>query len=46
MFFVSMQRKRKRQCSLLLLGTGSGDVMALDVAAGELKWKISDCHPG
>ncbi|XP_023515262.1 WD repeat-containing protein 43 [Cucurbita pepo subsp. pepo] len=43
---LEKKRKRKRQCSLLLLGTGSGDVMALDVAAGELKWKISDCHPG
>ncbi|XP_038876234.1 WD repeat-containing protein 43 [Benincasa hispida] len=43
---LEKKRKRKRQCSLLLLGTGSGDVLALDVAAGELKWKISDCHPG
>uniref|UniRef100_A0A9I9DNZ2 Small-subunit processome Utp12 domain-containing protein n=1 Tax=Cucumis melo TaxID=3656 RepID=A0A9I9DNZ2_CUCME len=43
---LEKKRKRKRQCLLLLLGTGSGDVLALDVAAGELKWKISDCHPG
>jgi U3 small nucleolar RNA-associated protein 5 len=29
-----------------VLGTGSGDVLALDVAAGHWKWKVSDCHPG
>jgi U3 small nucleolar RNA-associated protein 5 len=29
-----------------VLGTGSGDVLALDVSAGELKWKVNDCHPG
>lgn len=29
-----------------MLGTGSGDVLALDVAAGHWKWKVSDCHPG
>lgn len=29
-----------------MLGTGSGDVLALDVAAGQWKWRISDCHPG
>ncbi|KAE8690448.1 hypothetical protein F3Y22_tig00110895pilonHSYRG00462 [Hibiscus syriacus] len=32
--------------SLLVLGTGSGDVLALDVSAGQLKWKFSGCHPG
>lgn len=31
---------------MLVLGTGGGDVLALDVSAGQLKWKISDCHPG
>jgi len=31
---------------LLLLGTGSGDVLALDVSAGQLSWKINDGHPG
>jgi U3 small nucleolar RNA-associated protein 5 len=31
---------------LLVLGTGSGDVLALDVSAGQLKWSVSDCHPG
>ena len=30
------KEKRKLQCSLLMLGTGSGDVLTLDVAAGEL----------
>ncbi|EXC39743.1 WD repeat-containing protein 43 [Morus notabilis] len=40
------QKKRKLGSSLLILGTGSGDVLALDVSAGQLKWRVSDCHPG
>ncbi|XP_004508181.1 uncharacterized protein [Cicer arietinum] len=46
--WLSFERKRKRKhsSSLLVLGTGSGDVLALDVSAGELAWKINDCHPG
>jgi len=31
---------------MLVLGTGSGDVLALDVDAGQLSWRITDCHPG
>ncbi|GAV64178.1 WD40 domain-containing protein/Utp12 domain-containing protein [Cephalotus follicularis] len=48
MKWLSLERKRKRKLgsSLLALGTGSGDVLALDVSAGQLKWRISDCHPG
>lgn len=41
-----MQKKRKIGNSLLILGTGSGDVLAVDVSAGQLKWRVSDCHPG
>lgn len=41
-----LQKKRKLGTSLLVLGTGGGDVLALDVASGQLKWRISDCHPG
>ncbi|KAK7363533.1 hypothetical protein VNO77_05679 [Canavalia gladiata] len=46
--WLSFERKRKRKhvSSLLVLGTGSGDVLALDVSAGQLNWRISDCHPG
>lgn len=29
-----------------MLGTGGGDVLALAVSAGQLKWRLSDCHPG
>ncbi|RCV45210.1 hypothetical protein SEVIR_9G439100v4 [Setaria viridis] len=43
---LSSKKKRKAGSSLLVLGTGSGDVLALDVAAGQWKWKVSDCHPG
>lgn len=41
-----LQKKRKLGTSILVLGTGGGDVLALDVASGQLKWRISDCHPG
>ncbi|PPS18847.1 hypothetical protein GOBAR_AA01722 [Gossypium barbadense] len=48
MKWLSFDKKKKRKLgsSLLILGTGSGDVLALDVSAGQLKWKVSDCHPG
>ncbi|KAH0697992.1 hypothetical protein KY290_015806 [Solanum tuberosum] len=48
MKWLSCDRKKKRKIgtSLLVLGTGSGDVLALDVSAGHLKWRFSDCHPG
>ncbi|XP_059647451.1 uncharacterized protein LOC132293828 [Cornus florida] len=48
MKWLSLDKKKKRKLgsSLLVLGTGSGDVLALDVSAGQLKWRVSDCHPG
>ncbi|XWS14136.1 hypothetical protein CRYUN_Cryun36dG0097500 [Craigia yunnanensis] len=48
MKWLSFDKKKKRKLgsSLLVLGTGSGDVLALDVSAGQLKWRVSDCHPG
>ncbi|XP_057537989.1 uncharacterized protein LOC130815515 [Amaranthus tricolor] len=48
MKWVSFNKKKKRKLdtSLLVLGTGSGDLLALDVSAGQLKWKSNDCHPG
>ncbi|XP_037491320.1 WD repeat-containing protein 43 isoform X2 [Jatropha curcas] len=48
MKWLSLDRKKKRKLasSLLILGTGSGDVLALDVSAGQLKWRVNDCHPG
>lgn len=48
MKWLSLDRKKKRRLgySLLVLGTGSGDVLAIDVSAGQLKWRASDCHPG
>ncbi|KAL2338994.1 hypothetical protein Fmac_013440 [Flemingia macrophylla] len=45
-FSFERKRKRKHASSLLLLGTGGGDLLALDVAAGQLSWRITDCHPG
>lgn len=39
-------KKKKAGPSLLVLGTGSGDVLALDIAAGQLRWRVNDCHPG
>ncbi|XP_007035680.2 PREDICTED: WD repeat-containing protein 43 isoform X2 [Theobroma cacao] len=48
MKWLSFDKKKKRKLasSLLILGTGSGDLLALDVSAGQLKWRVSDCHPG
>ncbi|KAJ4969451.1 hypothetical protein NE237_016152 [Protea cynaroides] len=48
MKWLHLEKKRKREAgfSLLVLGTGSGDILALDVSAGQLKWRVSDCHPG
>lgn len=48
MKWVQLPSKKKRKAgnSLLVLGTGSGDVLALDVAAGHWKWRVCDCHPG
>lgn len=45
-FSLEKKKKRKLGSSLLLLGTGGGDVLALDVSAGQLKWRINNCHPG
>lgn len=48
MKWLSLDKKKKRKLgsSLLVLGTGSGDVLALDVSAGQVKWSINNCHPG
>ncbi|PQQ21460.1 uncharacterized protein Pyn_04627 [Prunus yedoensis var. nudiflora] len=48
MKWFSSERKKKRKlgCSLLVFGTGGGDVLALDVSAGQLKWRLNDCHAG
>ncbi|KAL5729144.1 hypothetical protein ACHQM5_002134 [Ranunculus cassubicifolius] len=48
MKWLPLERKKKKKNvrSLLALGTSGGDVVALDVTVGDLKWKFSDCHPG
>eukprot|EP00268_Persea_americana_P056369 TRINITY_DN6642_c0_g1_i2.p1 TRINITY_DN6642_c0_g1~~TRINITY_DN6642_c0_g1_i2.p1 ORF type:complete len:638 (-),score=171.77 TRINITY_DN6642_c0_g1_i2:575-2488(-) len=48
MKWMPLEHKKKRNLgySLLVLGTGGGDVLALDVAAGQLRWRACDCHPG
>ncbi|GJN31214.1 hypothetical protein PR202_gb19580 [Eleusine coracana subsp. coracana] len=43
---LSNKKKMKAGSSVLVLGTGSGDVLALDVAGAQWKWRVSDCHPG
>lgn len=40
------KKKNKHGQSLLVLGTGSGDVLAVDVSIAQQKWRVSDCHPG
>ncbi|XP_039056041.1 uncharacterized protein LOC120198864 [Hibiscus syriacus] len=44
--WLSFDKKKKRKLgsSLLVLGTGSGDVLALYVSAGQLKWKGCQCY--
>ncbi|KAL3812984.1 hypothetical protein ACJIZ3_014252 [Penstemon smallii] len=48
MKWLTLEKKKKRKLgsSLLILGTGGGDVLALDVSAGQLKWRVNNCHPG
>ncbi|KAL6503512.1 hypothetical protein OROGR_025435 [Orobanche gracilis] len=48
MKWLSLGKKKKRKLggSVLVLGTGGGDVLALDVSAGQLKWRLNNCHPG
>lgn len=43
---LEKKKKRKLGSSMLVLGTGGGDVLAFDVAAGQLKWRVNNCHPG
>eukprot|EP00249_Psilotum_nudum_P020003 c27515_g1_i1 orf=278-2332(+) len=46
---VKKGKKKSREngiYSLLVFGTGAGDVLALDTILGKLKWRIKDCHPG
>ncbi|MCL7035639.1 hypothetical protein MKW94_013547, partial [Papaver nudicaule] len=45
-FALEKKKKKKVGQSLLVAGTGSGDVIALDVSSGQLKWRSNDCHPG
>ncbi|KAL0348628.1 UNVERIFIED_CONTAM: hypothetical protein Sangu_1090600 [Sesamum angustifolium] len=48
MKWLSLEKKKKRKLgsSLLVLGTSGGDVLALDVSAGQLRWRVNNCHPG
>ncbi|KAK8950202.1 hypothetical protein KSP40_PGU018426 [Platanthera guangdongensis] len=39
-------KKKKHRGSFLVLGTGGGDALAVEVSTGELRWRICDCHPG
>lgn len=38
--------KEKGGAAIVVVGTGSGDIIAWDTALGELKWRTSDCHAG
>ncbi|PKA61233.1 hypothetical protein AXF42_Ash006130 [Apostasia shenzhenica] len=48
MKWVRLERKKKNMLgsSLLVLGTGGGDVLAVEVSTGQLKWRLRDCCPG
>lgn len=38
--------KEKGGAAIVVVGTGSGDIIAWDTTLGELKWRTSDCHAG
>eukprot|EP00252_Welwitschia_mirabilis_P017989 TRINITY_DN40127_c0_g1_i1.p1 TRINITY_DN40127_c0_g1~~TRINITY_DN40127_c0_g1_i1.p1 ORF type:complete len:634 (-),score=144.83 TRINITY_DN40127_c0_g1_i1:483-2384(-) len=42
----SVTREKGKKQPLLVLGTGGGDLFAVDTATGQLLWKVADCHPG
>ena len=48
--FCALQKKRgvKEQAgaAVVVVGTGSGDIIAWNTALGELQWRASDCHAG
>ncbi|KAK8925784.1 hypothetical protein KSP39_PZI018127 [Platanthera zijinensis] len=47
MKWVQLESKKKKHGgSFLVLGTGGGDALAVEVSTGELRWRICDCHPG
>ncbi|EFJ04995.1 hypothetical protein SELMODRAFT_431903 [Selaginella moellendorffii] len=39
-------KKKKKKASLIVLGTGGGDVLAWDPILGELTWRTNDCNTG
>ncbi|KAH0458205.1 hypothetical protein IEQ34_013520 [Dendrobium chrysotoxum] len=43
---LESKKKKKHVNSLLVLGTGSGDVLAVEVSTGQLRWRVCDCHFG
>lgn len=44
--FVGKKRRKERGTLLLALGTSNGDILAVDVLTGEMKWKSTGRHPG
>ncbi|KAL5575622.1 hypothetical protein UlMin_017321 [Ulmus minor] len=44
--FVGKKRKKERGTCLLALSTDDGDVLAVDVLTGEMKWKTTGSYPG
>ncbi|PKU77454.1 WD repeat-containing protein 43 isoform X1 [Dendrobium catenatum] len=48
MKWVQLESKKKKMHvnSLLVLGTDSGDVLAVEVSTGQLRWRVCDCHSG
>ncbi|XP_068647796.1 uncharacterized protein [Aristolochia californica] len=43
---LQVKKRKKAGLPLLILGTSTGDLLAVDVSLGQLKWRVNDCHPG
>ncbi|KAK9280845.1 hypothetical protein L1049_003735 [Liquidambar formosana] len=43
---IRKKRKKARGTCLLALSTDDGDILAVNVFTGEMKWKSSGCYPG
>lgn len=45
-FVFIFQRKKERRNCLVVLGTENGDVLAIDISAGAMKWRSTGTFPG
>ncbi|XWS11837.1 hypothetical protein CRYUN_Cryun37aG0035400 [Craigia yunnanensis] len=44
--FIRKKHKKGHGTCLLAFGTNEGDILAIDILAGDRKWKSTGCYPG